>query len=80
MLSRINNEKMRRQEKLVNDLKKKQEFELKTIQQLEKNKSAIFNERQEKLAIFRSINKKETEKLLEPSIFPATNEPLEIQR
>ena len=41
MLTRINNEKLKRQERIVNQMKQKQESELKKVQEIERNKSKI---------------------------------------
>lgn len=61
MLTRLNNEKLKRQEKIVTTMKRKQELELRKLEELEKNKSKVQLERQSR--VMRIINKKETEKL-----------------
>jgi hypothetical protein len=46
MLSRLNNERMRRQEKLVGDMRRKQESEMRKLEEIERNRSQMQLSRQ----------------------------------
>jgi Mg/Co/Ni transporter MgtE len=63
MLSRINNEKMRRQEKIVHEMKKKQEKEIQKLVEIENNKSHLQLHRQSRANPLLKFNTKEIENL-----------------
>ena len=59
MLSKISNEKMRRQEKIVSDMKRKQQTELHQLELIEKNRSNLQQSRPARnMQLLRNINKK----------------------